>query len=66
MLYKWNNIACIPWGSAYFAQHNPWRSIQVIVCINNLFLLLLNNTPWYGWTICLLKDIWTISNMGLL
>ena len=48
----------------------PIRSIQIVVCIDNLLFLLINVTPSCGCTIVYLttyplKDFWIISSFGL-
>ena len=38
------------WDWAFSLSVMPFRSIQIVACINNSLLLLLNSISWYGWT----------------
>lgn len=73
---SFQNVLCVEgyvtfWGQLFPLDVIPWTFIQVAVCTNSLFLLLLNSIPWYACTvICLTIHLWkdssTVSRYWLL
>ena len=53
---------------ASFIQH-ILIFINIVACINTLFLFILSSIPWYGYTslsICLLKGIEVVSDLTIM
>ena len=49
MLYKWIIQTCALENCCYHCKI-LWRSVQIVVCINSLFLFWLSSNTWYGCT----------------